>query len=177
MACFIFYVTAEYRLPVAPVLILGAAYLLTSWHTAWKKGPKSHLIKSALVALIIAIPVNYQTTFAKGLTHKRIDYFNFGTLYKREGNYPKAEQLFLKAVQIDPGFALGHRALAEVYRHRGKIDAMLAADRQAQLFEKGLHAVQDPMQQALAAFANQQYDTALKYFQQAINNTDPRPEH
>ena len=177
LACFIFFVTAEYRLPIAPILMLGAAYLLSTWYTQWKEGRKIHRLKPALLALLLAIPINYQTTFAQGLTKKRIDYFNFGNLYSRSNNLQKSEYMYRKTIAIDPTFVAAHRALAELYQKQGNIQAMVKANRQVQLLEGGLNTSADPLQQALEAFSKHQYKTALKHFQTATQNGTPRPEH
>ena len=177
LACFIFFVTAEYRLPIAPILMLGAAYLLSTWYTQWKEGRKIHILKPALLALLLAIPINYQTTFAQGLTKKRIDYFNFGNLYSRSNNLQKSEYMYRKTIAIDPTFVAAHRALAELYQKQGNIQAMVKANRQVQLLEGGLNTSADPLQQALEAFSKHQYKTALKHFQTATQNGTPRPEH
>jgi tetratricopeptide (TPR) repeat protein len=176
-ACFIFFVTAEYRLPIAPVLMLGAAYLISIWYTQWKAGNKTHIIKPAIVALLLAIPINYQTTFAQNLTRKRIDYFNFGNLYSRADNLQKAEYMYRKTLAIDPAFSAAHRALAELYQKQGNIQAMVTENRQVQLLEGGLNASADPLQIALEAFSNHQYETALEHFQTIIQNGTARPEH
>ena len=177
LACFIFFVTAEYRLPIAPVLMLGAAHLITTWYTQWQAGQKSHILKPALITILLAIPINYQTTFAQGLTKKRIDYFNFGNLYTRANNLQKAEMMYQKSIAIDPTFSPNYRALAELYQKQGNIQAMVAANRQVQLLEGGLNASTDPLQQALEAFSNHQYETALKHFQTIVQNGTARPEH
>jgi tetratricopeptide (TPR) repeat protein len=177
LACFIFFVTAEYRLPVAPVLMLGAAYLIYDCFTQWQKGHKAYLIKPAVIVLLLAIPVNYQTSFAHGLTTKRIDYFNFGNLYSRTGNLEKAESMYRKTLAIDPGFSAAHRALAEMYQKQGNIKAMVTEHNQARLLEEGLTSSADPLQRALEAFANGQYETALKNFQTLVQKGKAGPEH
>ena len=71
-----------------------------------------------MVALV-ALPINYRDAGAERLTRKRVDYYNFGTLYQRRGDWAAAEDMFHRVLDIDPSFAPARNGLATVTSERG----------------------------------------------------------
>ncbi len=117
-ACLLFFTSSEYRLPVVPVLLLYAA-CWTAKAAAWALGgARRRLLKSALLVALVALPVNYQDAGAERLTRKRVDYYNFGALYQRRGDWAASEDMFRAALRIDPSFAPAAAGLATVLARR-----------------------------------------------------------
>ncbi len=113
-ACLLFFTSSEYRLPVVPVILLYAACWMAN-AAAWVAGgAHGRLLGSCLLVALVALPVNYRDAGAERLTRKRVDYYNFGTLYQRRGDWAAAENMFREALRIDPSFAPAASGLAAV---------------------------------------------------------------
>ena len=113
-ACLLFFMASEYRLPVVPVLLLYAACWIAN-AAAWAtSGAHRRLLGSCLLVALVALPVNYRDAGAERLTRKRVDYYNFGALYQRRGNWAAAENMFRAALRIDPSFAPAASGLTAV---------------------------------------------------------------
>lgn len=113
-ACLLFFTSSEYRLPVVPVLLLYAACWLAhaaAWATS---GARRRLLGSGLLIACVALPINYRDAGAERLTRKRVDYYNFGALYQRRGDWAAAEDMFRAALRIDPSFAPAASGLTAV---------------------------------------------------------------
>ena len=123
-ACLLFFTSSEYRLPVVPVLLLYAACWAAN-AAAWvaESGARRRLLKSGLLGALVALPINYQDAGAERLTRKRVDYYNFGALYQRRGDWAASEDMFRAALRIDPSFAPAAAGLATVLARREGGDA------------------------------------------------------
>ena len=118
-ACLLFFTSSEYRLPVVPVILLYAACWIVN-ATAWATGgAHRRLLGSCLLVALVALPINYRDAGAERLTRKRVDYYNFGTLYQRRGDWAAAESMFHRVLDIDPSFAPARNGLATVASERG----------------------------------------------------------
>lgn len=117
-ACLLFFTSSEYRLPVVPVVLLYAACWMAKV-AAWALGgARRQLLRSGLLVALVALPINYQDAGAERLTRKRVDYYNFGTLYQRRGAWAASERMFRAALRIDPSFAPAAAGLAAVLARR-----------------------------------------------------------
>ncbi len=118
-ACLLFFTSSEYRLPVVPVILFYAAGWIAN-AAAWATGGAyRRLMGSCLLVALVALPINYRDAGAERLTRKRVDYYNFGTLYQRRGDWAAAENMFRKALHIDPSFAPAASGLAAVLQEDG----------------------------------------------------------
>ncbi len=110
----------------------------------------------------MAIPVNYRDAGARQLTLKRVDYYNFATLYQRQGNSLRAEKLFRQALRIDPNFMPARSGLAGV----------LARQREA---VGAASVVVDPgVRRGLELFKGADYEAAILVFKRAIKRNGPQ---
>jgi Tfp pilus assembly protein PilF len=123
----VFFVSAEYRLPAAPifslfaasatiVLVKGAMALLVP---RFRGGRPRGLILSAILLVPLFVAVNIRDPLLRSQSLKRVDYLNFGTLYRNQGNYDKARDMLERSLAIDPRYGLAYGSLAEVYRKMG----------------------------------------------------------
>ncbi len=113
-ACLLFFTSSEYRLPVVPVILLYAACWIAN-AAAWATGgAHRRLLGSCLLVALVALPINYRDAGAERLTRKRVDYYNFGALYQRRGDWESAENMFRAALRIDPSFVPATSGLAAV---------------------------------------------------------------
>lgn len=118
--CLLFFVSSEYRLPVVPVLLLYAAHWLIDFAAKAASGAYRPLLNSALLVCLVGLPINYRDAGAERLTRKRVDYYNFGTLYQRRGDLDRAEEMYRQALRIDPNFAPARSGLGSVLSREGR---------------------------------------------------------
>ena len=130
-ACLLFFTSSEYRLPVVPVVLLYAACWMANVATWARGGARRRLLRSGLLVALVALPINYRDAGAERLTRKRVDYYNFGTLYQRRGAWAASERMFREALRIDPSFAPAAAGLAAVLARRedGRADLKRGLER------------------------------------------------
>ena len=130
-ACLLFFTSSEYRLPVVPVVLLYAACWIAHVATWARGGARRRLLRSGLLVALVALPINYRDAGAERLTRKRVDYYNFGTLYQRRGAWAASERMFREALRIDPSFAPAATGLAAVLARRedGRADLKRGLER------------------------------------------------
>ena len=127
LTALLFFVSAEYRLPAAPVLMLFAAHTgirLTGHLIARLRGRRPRtkdreFIFTLLLFHLLLLFTHYRTTLLKAQTLKRVDYLNFGILYCDKGSLESSEKMLLRSLEIDPAFGPAHTAIAETYRRMG----------------------------------------------------------
>lgn len=118
LGCLLFFVSSEYRLPVVPVLLLWAGRGLLWARGQWRLRDWRKLGGLALVVLVLGAGINHADDLVRRLKSRRVDYYNFGMLYERRGEYRRAEELVRQALAIDPQFAPGLQALARLQQRQ-----------------------------------------------------------
>ncbi|MBN1825078.1 MAG: glycosyltransferase family 39 protein [Candidatus Eisenbacteria bacterium] len=115
----LFFVSAEYRMPAAPVLLLFAAAAVEEMvRRARRRGARALLFPALILAPLLLF-AHLRDDLLDAQTWKRVDYLNFGTLYRDRGEGERAEAMFLGALRIDPRFGPAHAALAALYAAAG----------------------------------------------------------
>ena len=160
--CMLFFVSSEYRLPVVPILCLYSARWILFMQNSLVQKNYTAAVKSLLLVALLAIPVNYQDAGARQLTLRRVDYYNFATLYQRRGNWLRAEEFFRQALRIDPNFIPAQSGL----------DGVLARQREA---GGEASVVVDPgVRRGLGLFKDGDYEAAILVFKRAIKRNGPQ---
>ncbi|MFH1276881.1 MAG: glycosyltransferase family 39 protein [Candidatus Eisenbacteria bacterium] len=132
--CLVFFVSAEYRLPAVPILILFAAQGVLALGRALRRRERRGRALAALLALPFLFAfTNYRSPLLEAQTWKRVDYLNFGVLYRDREEFGKARALLERSLEIDPRFGPAHEALAELH---ARIGDDLAAARHRELAER-----------------------------------------
>jgi tetratricopeptide (TPR) repeat protein len=130
----LFFVTARYRVPVIPVLILFSAYAADRFVYMIKNKKMSELVKYLVVFLIILIPVNLEipgySTENPGQAH-----YALGSVYSEKGDRVRAAEEFEKAVYHNPNLAEAYVNLGSIYGDQGK--HKLALEHYNKALEKG----------------------------------------
>lgn len=130
----LFFVTARYRVPVIPVLILFSAYATDRFVYMIKKKNTSELVKCLLVFLIILIPVNLEipgySSENPGQAH-----YALGSVYSEKGDEVRAVEEFEKAIRYNPNLAEAYVNLGSIYGDQGKHE--LALEYYGRALEKG----------------------------------------
>jgi 4-amino-4-deoxy-L-arabinose transferase-like glycosyltransferase/Tfp pilus assembly protein PilF len=210
--CVVFFVSSEYRLPAVPVLIIFAAFAVFNVSDIWKeyrqtkieisrqssknkkkknrlknkKSSKPVVPKEFLLIFVIFLPLfifcNYKTPLLKLQSLKRVDYLNFGTLYRDRGEFGKARIMLKKSLQIDPRFGPAYEALAEVYRREGNDLETIRLLSLAQKYSLGgqynrsknlNYKIDDNSEKIIKAsslYQEKKYDLALKNFQELYDS-------
>jgi len=210
--CLVFFVSSEYRLPAVPVLIIFTSFTIIYLYDVWKiyrqdkinlsqqniiknkkknrrrvkKSAKIQIPKEFIQAMIILLPLfmfcNYKSPLLKLQSLKRVDYLNFGTLYRDGGELRKAKVLLKKSLQIDPRFGPAYEALAEVYQREGNDQEtirLLSLSRKYSL--GGQYSRNNPMDfnndlnsekiiKANSLYQEKNYELALKSFQELYDS-------
>ncbi len=121
VTCLLFFVSAEYRLPVALFTIpFGAVALVTAGSLV--RGARVARARIGMALVVFALSAwftNRTDRLLEAQTWKRVDYLNFGTLYLNRGNLDEAEEMFHRSLAIDPQFAPAYESLSHLARQRG----------------------------------------------------------
>jgi tetratricopeptide (TPR) repeat protein len=131
--CVVFFVSAEYRMPAVPVLLVFGG-----WTTAWTvarvrallgrraadagEAGTGTLVLAAVVLVAVAAAGNIQDGRLRFQGLKRVDYLDFGILYRDRGDLVDARRMLERSLAIDPRFGPAYAALAEVARREGKAE-------------------------------------------------------
>jgi tetratricopeptide (TPR) repeat protein len=119
LTALLFFVSAEYRLPVIPALILLAASAAV-WILRVLRERRYRALAPALVVLAIAfVFVNLRTPLLRAQSLKRVDYLNAGRLYLDRREYGKARAMLEKSAAIDPAYAPAYESLARLSHLQG----------------------------------------------------------
>jgi Tfp pilus assembly protein PilF/4-amino-4-deoxy-L-arabinose transferase-like glycosyltransferase len=168
LGCLVFFVSSEYRLAVVPVLLLHAARGMVWAGERMRQRAYARLAPLAGLALLLGLPINHADALAHRLMSRRLDYYNFGALYERQGKWARAEEMFRRSLEIDADFAPARQGLARLYQQQGRQGEALAA---------GLAQPVDPaLQRAMALYGQGEYEQALEAFAQVLEREGERPE-
>lgn len=163
LGCLLFFASSEYRLPITPVLMLYGARLIVECAVRARSGLQRGVVVRALLVVLVALPVNYRDAAAERLTLKRVDYYNFGTLYQRVQHWDMAEYMFRGSMAIDPHFTLARDGLANALVQQGKIEAAAS------------YSGDPAAARGLKLFGMGKYSEAIQAFTQALNSRGDQP--
>jgi tetratricopeptide (TPR) repeat protein len=132
----LFYVSAEYRLPVVPVLAIFAAHALVVLFGALRDFPRAGITgPPRLLTAVVALPLLFWFCHARPAplaAQAKVfgDYTNSGTLYARKGDLVRARALYEHAIALAPAYAPAWQGLASVLGKSGDpVGAARAAER------------------------------------------------
>ena len=107
-----FTVTGRYRVPIAPLLILPASYLLVDW-TGWlvRRDYRRALGWGAVTAAALVMAYVNWTGYRVEIERR---HFSFGLAYAKQQRWPEAEREFRAAIDRNPRFVPGWKNYASV---------------------------------------------------------------
>jgi len=142
LTALIFFVSSEYRLPIVPVVIPfavvgvisivsivgglvrrgagGRAGGLTQGSAGGSAGTWRALVPAVVILPMLILFCNYRSPLLRAQSLKRVDYLNFGILYKADGEWDQSKRMLMRSVEIDPAFGPAYEALSDLYRLRGE---------------------------------------------------------
>jgi tetratricopeptide (TPR) repeat protein/4-amino-4-deoxy-L-arabinose transferase-like glycosyltransferase len=120
-----FFVSDRYRLPEVPCLIIMASYLLWSLKQMAARREKRSLGIIFSVLFLLFILVNGRFSYFNFLDTRSVAFSNLGSVYFNLGQYHKAEEQYLNAIQANPNNISAHRNLASTYSKMGLVEKAL----------------------------------------------------
>jgi tetratricopeptide (TPR) repeat protein len=130
LSVILFFVTARYRVPLLPILVLLAAYALDRFVSEIRRGRISEFAKYLAVFLIILIPVNLKIPGFYPENPAQAHY-SLGVVYEKKGNNQKAIEEYKSALAYNPGLAEAYANLGGIYGDQGKHELSLEYYRKA----------------------------------------------
>jgi tetratricopeptide (TPR) repeat protein len=124
LSVILFFVTARYRVPILPVLILFSAFTLDRFASMIKKGDIIKLGKYLLVFLVILIPANIQIPGYSSANPGQAHY-SLGVVYSEKGDVGMAKEEFDKALKYNPNLGEAAVNLGSIYGDEGKYELAL----------------------------------------------------
>jgi tetratricopeptide (TPR) repeat protein len=179
--CAAFFVSAEYRLPAVPVLLVFGGYAAATVPTAawaWARGRtqgRGVVLTALLVLPFLFLATGYKDDLLRRQGLKRVDYYNFGVLYRERGDEERAEALFRRALTIDPRFGPAYEGLAGIEDGRGNTAESVRLLELARRFRAGSQYGGEPAapvgdellrEEALRLYRNRSYSEALVAFRE-----------
>jgi len=126
----LFFVTARYRLPVVPILILFAVqYVL--WVVERVRSRRWRPVLKSLVALLILFPATNRGFSATDRIYSSEEDRYLGLYYLTQHKPGEAEAAYRRALEDDPGYADVHVELGQLLLEQGRHDEALAHLRRA----------------------------------------------
>jgi tetratricopeptide (TPR) repeat protein len=117
----IFFVTARYRMPIVPFLIIYSSYALYALGGLFRAKAIKEATVYGTVLIVFLIGINYDFTFfTRPFPAKHFS--NLGMLYSRQGKTDEALAVLKRALSIDPDCSEAHFNLGNVYREKGSFN-------------------------------------------------------
>jgi tetratricopeptide (TPR) repeat protein len=129
-----FFITARYRLPLVPFLILFASAGIVRL-VAVIRERKNLELSTAIVILVISILAVNRTYFDEGFSNQFQNYLSVGAAFERAGKLGEAEQQYKRALEFYPYSGSAYNDLGYVQMMQGKSDQALNSFRTALQYE------------------------------------------
>ncbi len=129
-----FFITARYRLPLVPFLILLASAGIVRLVTDVRERKNLELSVAIVILVISGLVVN-RTYFDEGFSNQFQNYLNVGSSFERAGKLAEAEQQYKKALDYYPYSGSAYNDLGYVQMMQGKLDQALGSLRTALQYE------------------------------------------
>ncbi|MBD3349238.1 MAG: tetratricopeptide repeat protein [Candidatus Eisenbacteria bacterium] len=122
-----FFVLARYRLPVVPVLAIGASYSVVAGYDRLRAGAVKSVLRALPVLAVLAFLVNANLYSVDRQSPYAQIHYRLGIIYADRGEDEQAMSEFERAIRIDPDYPRSYlnlgALLAENGRHEEAIDA------------------------------------------------------
>jgi len=114
-----FFITARYRVPILPVLILFSAYTLNWLYSTIKQKRGFEFWKYLITLLVILILANLAVPGYSN-TNPGQAHYSLGVLYSKKGDKIKSEEEYKKAILYNPNLGNAYANLGAIYGDQGK---------------------------------------------------------
>lgn len=121
-----FFVSARYRLPVVPILLIFAAYGGRELYLLYRRGAYRDLIGGCGAAFLLAVACNFRvgTMNVEGDAHT---HYRLGYVHEKKGLPINAAAAYERALTLDPGLKWARFNLASLYARSGEYNRAIAA--------------------------------------------------
>lgn len=120
LSVIVFYINARYRFPIAPVLIVFAAYAIAE---GWKKILAGGPVKIALAAAIAAgLFLSVTDAFRDKTEDFAISWFGIGNTFENQGRLDEATLYYEKALALLPDYSNALHQTGSVLEKQGRVD-------------------------------------------------------
>jgi tetratricopeptide (TPR) repeat protein len=121
----VFFISARYRLPMVPMLIVFAAAALVRWYELWR----AWRWRAAAVMTVVAMALGWFAAWPIPGTGREIafgqSYYRYGKYYFDEGEYEEAIPYFRRSTRLTPEMYQGFLMLGISYEKLGQADTAL----------------------------------------------------
>ena len=121
-----FFVSARYRLPVVPMLLIFAAYGGRELYLLWRKGAYRDLLVGCGAAFLLAVACNFRVG-AMNVEGDAHTHYRLGYVYEKKGLPINAVAAYEKALALDPDIKWACFNLASLYARNGEYNRAIAA--------------------------------------------------
>ncbi len=169
----LFFVTARYRVPLIPVLVLFGAYALDRFASQIKKRRVPEFARYLAALLAIAIPINLPVPGYSGANPGQAHY-TLGVIYADKGEIEKAEEQYRKAVEYNPGLSEAYVNLGSIYGDRG--DHQMALDYYGTALKQGADSAFVLYNMGIEYHNQGLWDQAEESYRQSLFLRDDNPK-
>lgn len=117
----LFFVTARYRMPLIPFLIIFASSALVELYEKIRQGKWKGVAFRGLLLIPIALFVNVNLYHVPKINHSR-EYFALGNAYLKKNNLEEAEENYRQALTFPPVHHRVHLNLGVVFLRQKNLD-------------------------------------------------------
>ena len=121
-----FFISARYRLPVVPILLIFAAYGGRELYLLWRRGAYRDLLVGCGAAFLLTVACNFRvgTMNVEGDAHT---HYRLGYVYEKKGLPINAVAAYEQALTLDPDIKWARFNLASLYARNGEYNRAIAA--------------------------------------------------
>ena len=121
-----FFISARYRLPVVPILLIFAAYGGRELYLLGRRGAYRDLLIGCGAAFLLAVACNFRvgTMNVEGDAHT---HYRLGYVYEKKGLPINAVAAYEQALALDPNIKWARFNLASLYARSGEYNRAIAA--------------------------------------------------
>ena len=121
-----FFVSARYRLPVVPILLIFAAYGGRELYLLYRRGAYRDLIVGCGAAFLLAVACNFRVG-AMNVEGDAHTHYRLGYVHEKKGLPINATAAYERALTLDPGLKWARFNLASLYARSGEYNRAIAA--------------------------------------------------
>ncbi|MDE2742745.1 MAG: tetratricopeptide repeat protein [Gemmatimonadota bacterium] len=121
-----FFISARYRLPVVPILLIFAAYGGRELYLLWRRGAHRDLLVGCGAAFLLAVACNFRMG-AMNVEGDAHTHYRLGYVYEKKGLPINAVAAYEQALTLDPDIKWARFNLASLYARSGEYNRAIAA--------------------------------------------------
>ncbi len=125
LSVLVFFVSARYRLPMVPILIVFAGAGLVLWYDLWRRWRWRSAAALTAAAVVLGACVMWPPPGIRRDGAFGQSYYRYGKFYFDQGEYEEAVSHLKKATELTPEMYQGFTMLGMTYENLGQLDTAL----------------------------------------------------